>query len=340
MIRRLLQKITFQKEIRPNVKDLADELIQMKNIDIARYNRINEDFSTIFPSVYFDAYSHDDNSESTIEIKEKQSSRSESTKHAFNILESASGYREVLYLLSQRSQNEDNILVLDEPALHLHPNKIRHLGRLLSSSSRQIILITHSPYFVDVTMFGLNRSLIYVRRNKNRSSKAISRTGSSIDIKSYIFDPACFFSINNILVEGPGDAAVFFAISDALNSVFEKYNVTVINATGVGHVDPYVKIMEDYNVSYIALVDEHYEGKYKQSRNLVRLKGKLEHELNRAGWNGSLETSIDPDEAYDFVFQTIRNGNKDKIRALEIGNIFDESLKRIGENPDDLWMLV
>ncbi len=45
----------------------------------------------------------------------------------------------------------------------------------------------------------------------------------------------------------PGDAAAFFAISDALDNVFEKCNITVTSATGVGHIDPYVKVMGDYN---------------------------------------------------------------------------------------------
>jgi hypothetical protein len=89
-------------------------------------------------------------------------------------------------------------------------------------------------------MFGAARSLVYIKKEKDRSSKVFSNLDSADinGIKNYIFNPNILFSNYNILVEGPGDVACFYAISDSLNSIFEKYNITVVDANDDGHIDP------------------------------------------------------------------------------------------------------
>ena len=47
----------------------------------------------------------------------------ESNGHTFNIEDTASGYFETLSLFSEIVSMEDSVLVIDEPALHLHPIK-------------------------------------------------------------------------------------------------------------------------------------------------------------------------------------------------------------------------
>jgi OLD-like protein len=84
-------------------------------------------------------------------------------------------------------------------------------------------------------MFGAARSLVYIKKEKDISSKVFADING---IKNYIFNPNILFSNYNILVEGPGDVACFYAISDSLNSIFEKYNITVVDANDDGHIDP------------------------------------------------------------------------------------------------------
>lgn len=338
--------MTIQNEIRPNSEDLAKELVRIKDSNIDRYNFISKEFSTIFLNASFDAstYSELANSNTSIStpnimIKERNPFTGSSFK--CYLQDSASGYSELLYLLLQKTQEEDDILVLDEPALHLHPNRIRYLNRLLTISSRQMILITHSPYFVDISILGLERSLIYVQKVSDRSSRVVSKPNDqSIEKKSYIFDPNVFFSNYNILVEGAGDAASFFAISDSLDSIFEKYNITVITAGGDGNIDAYIKLMETYQIPHITMVDNQYRGINSISDKFVKLDNKLEYELKAAGWKGSVQGSIDPNAAYEFVFNAIQTGNAKKIRTTLIGVIFDKVLTSIGEVPDNIWTRV
>jgi hypothetical protein len=141
----------------------------------------------------------------------------------------------------------------------------------------------------------------------------------------------------NILVEGASDAASFYAISDTLGSLFERFNILVINANGHGNIDPYVEFMTNYQIPYIAMVDTQYNGENQPSDNFVVLDNKLEHELSAAGWTGNTDSSVDPDVAYNFVSETIGQAKIQKIRNTKLGQIFDKTFRGIGADPDRIW---
>jgi hypothetical protein len=95
--------------------------------------------------------------------------------------------------------------------------------------------------------------------------------------------------------------------------------------------------MAFYQIPHIVMVDVQYNGSNPQSDNFVILDNKLEHELKAVGWRGVIDTSIDPDDAYNFVWDAIQNSNKEMIRSIKVGQIFDKVIKGIGENPDKIW---
>jgi predicted ATP-dependent endonuclease of OLD family len=148
-----------------------------------------------------------------------------------------------LHILSQIGTTEDDVLIIDEPTPHLHPLKIKYLGRKLSELElskrrRQLIIITHSPFFVDTTLFSKGRNLVYIRKDKTGSSKMLSKPQDFVlDLKLYLFKSEIFFSHYNIFVEGPGDASCLKAISEGLDNVLEKNNVLVVDLGGKGTVD-------------------------------------------------------------------------------------------------------
>jgi predicted ATP-dependent endonuclease of OLD family len=323
LIDRFLRNITIQNEIRPELTELTKSLLKVKSHDLERYSSISADFSSLFPSLSFNAQPHEDSAVNQtnllgerIELREKNPFTGKI--NTFDIHESAGAYAEVLYFLLQKSQMKESILVLDEPALRLHPSAIRHLNRILTESERQIILVTHSPYFVDISSLGPDRNLIYIKKDKDGSSKVFNNptyqdsSRYEIRIKSYVFNPDILFSNYNILVEGAGDAASFYAISDSLGSLFERFNILVINANGHGNIDPYVEFMTNYQIPYIPMVDTQYNGENQPSDNFVVLDNKLEHELSAAGWTGNTDSSVDPDVAYNFVYETIEQAKIQK----------------------------
>lgn len=56
------------------------------------------------------------------------------------------------------------------------------------------------------------------------------------------------------------------------------------------------------------------------------------------GWKASTGKSIDQDNAYDFVFDTIQKGGQQNFRKTSIGKVFDDVLEKIGETTDTIWI--
>jgi hypothetical protein len=342
LIQVYLNKITVQSEHHPSIPKLASDLHYLKDREgkTDKFKSICYEFSQLFPNITFDVMLPDNKASENQGSREYLIKITESTgsSSTFGLDDSASGYYEALFLLYEKWWNKDNVLILDEPAVRLHPNVIRHLGRILSVSERQIILVTHSPYFIDVSMLGRGRKLVYFKRENNKATQIFSK--SSIRIKTYIFDPDIFFSRCIILVEGASDAACFYAISDALNSVFERYNMHVVDSVGVGNVDPYIELASAYKIPYVGMVDKHYRGETAQSLDFYILPEKLEHELSSIGMKIQTRRSIDPEVAYRMVFNGMQENNtKDKIQTNTIGKVFSRAIRRIHENPHKIWNL-
>lgn len=65
--------------------------------------------------------------------------------------------------------SENNVILIDEPEISLHPDLQRKLFSLLVEYSKdnQIIVSTHSPYFVDWKLFSEKAKIIRLRKEKN-----------------------------------------------------------------------------------------------------------------------------------------------------------------------------
>lgn len=61
-----------------------------------------------------------------------------------------SGQQAYLYLLFELIGNDSQVICLEEPELHIHPMLGKNLNRFLRAQSTQVILLTHSPVFLDL----------------------------------------------------------------------------------------------------------------------------------------------------------------------------------------------
>jgi len=86
-----------------------------------------------------------------------------------------SGIFEVLSILAVVIGSEGKVVLLDEPALHLHPvyqkKLLKVFDELNKNGNNQIIIITHSPYLVDTELLS-NTFRFY--KDKNGVTKAMS----------------------------------------------------------------------------------------------------------------------------------------------------------------------
>jgi predicted ATP-dependent endonuclease of OLD family len=246
---------------------------------------------------------------------------------------------------------EKNILVLDEPALHLHPLKIKRIQNILIKSNKQIILITHSPYFVSTQLFQKNCNLLNVNIDKNGCSQ-ITDKGKNNELQlfpKHHFQPEIFFSKCNVFLEGPSDVSSLGAISDYFNDIFEKKEILLINAGGKDLIDKYVKIIETYNLNHIVMVDNDYRNENRKTTDkfiilskrledeLIKLNPKLKSKLTKPQSDcKSKSVSVKPNDAYTIVINAMKK-NKAKVRKSKLGYVFNSIIENVGLKGESYW---
>jgi hypothetical protein len=141
------------------------------------------------------------------------------------------GLVSLLYLIDALydSQGGDTIAV-DEPELSLHPALQRKLADLLVeySATRQIVVSTHSPYFVGLNALpnGASVARVHVVAEESRISQLSSATARTVfglmknDNNPHVFDLVAqeifFIEDRVILVEGQEDVVFFKRIERAI----------------------------------------------------------------------------------------------------------------------------
>lgn len=162
-----------------------------------------------------------------------------------------------------------NLLLLDEPELCLHPNAIREacktLYSLADSGSWQIMITTHSPVFIDLSRD--NTTVVRVERDNSNNVKGITvfrpdRVRLSeidkVELKlSNLFDPYLaefFFGGRIILVEGDTEYTVFrYLIAQANNAILN--DIHIVRARGKITISLLAKILNQFDASYSILHD-------------------------------------------------------------------------------------
>lgn len=158
------------------------------------------------------------------------------------------------------------LLLIDEPENALHPMAARaaqrHLYKLAESPDWQVMMTTHSPYFINP--FEDHTTIV-------RLERATDEEGGMVSPRTYIsdliqfhgdekqrlqalqhIDPSfaeIFFGSHPVLVEGDTEHAAFMA------AVVEKRHellnsVTVIRARGKAILAPLVKVMEHFKIDF------------------------------------------------------------------------------------------
>lgn len=153
---------------------------------------------------------------------------------------------------------EDSIILIDEPEVSLHPDLQRKLFKLLLeySKDKQIIVSTHSPYFVDWEIFTKKSKIIRLRKEKEEINcyeltedskeyvRRILKDTHNLHTLSLNSNEIFFLNDNIILTEGQEDVYGY-------KKIFESKNY-IPNASffgwglgGVGNAKLVLKILQD-----------------------------------------------------------------------------------------------
>jgi putative ATP-dependent endonuclease of OLD family len=150
--------------------------------------------------------------------------------YLFALLQELAGYDEV--------QGPELLLGCEEPELYQHPPQARHMYRVfrkLSSANSQIIICTHSPYFISGENF---EDIRMVKKEQGRSTvtsvsaKQLATVLSSAKGRAPIIPSGCLAQINQ-------------ALQSSLSEMFFAQKVIFVEGVeDTAYITPYLHLME------------------------------------------------------------------------------------------------
>ncbi|ELY3837311.1 AAA family ATPase [Cronobacter turicensis] len=162
------------------------------------------------------------------------------------------------------------LLLIDEPENALHPLAAkaaqRHLYNLAENPDWQVIMTTHSPYFINP--FEDHTTIVRLDRGYQDKKEIIVKTYRSdnidfdVDEKQklqalQLIDPTfseIFFGSYPILVEGDTEHAAFLAaIVKEKSDLLDK--ITIIRARGKSILLPIIKVMNHFKINFSIVHD-------------------------------------------------------------------------------------
>lgn len=149
----------------------------------------------------------------------------------FDFEEISSGSKQILTLITQIVLAKDNtdLLLIEEPELHLHPSAERKIFNLIDDvvteeGGPQVIISTHSEVFVDLSKAN---SIVRVDRNQETGRTSIQGIGDR-EVDDVLMDlgyekSELFQSSVVVFVEGRSDQRILEEINRTLADTFERY---------------------------------------------------------------------------------------------------------------------
>lgn len=209
-------------------------------------------------------------------IKDKGS---ENKHDRFSITERSQGAQQFLSLIlslsleTKNRERKNELILIDEPEVHLHPSGIRDMAKelLKIGYDNNVFIATHSPFMIDKK----NKERHYiVKKNKKAITEIIRIKESDNIIDDEVLNEA--FGINvyrdllnphSVLVEGASDKII-------LQKAFECLDYKGIGITN-GHgsnIDTLASKMNFDNISVLVVTDDDKDGRnYKE--NILKIGG-------------------------------------------------------------------
>ena len=171
--------------------------------------------------------------------------------------------------IRRRASTESVFIAFEEPELFLHPQAQRKmlesLKVLAAESNHQVLICTHSSFFVDMD---LHRSICILHKDDLKVGTTARQCVAELfqgdeaqDKKrrfnmAYWFNPdrsELFFGRKTVLVEGPTEKAFFPFLGQRLN-VFD-HDVTIVDCGGKHNLRLYMEVLNAFRIPYLVIHD-------------------------------------------------------------------------------------
>ena len=203
----------------------------------------------------------------------------ENEHNRFEIAERSQGAQQFLSLIlslsleAESHERKNELILIDEPEIHLHPSGIRDLSRelLKIGHDNYVFLATHSPFIIDKKH--KERHYI-VKKNKKAITEIVRIKESDNLIDDEVLNEA--FGINvyqdllnphSILVEGASDKVVLQKVFSLLG----RKDIGITNGHGT-NIDTLASKMNFDNISVLVVTDDDKDGK-KYKEKILKIGG-------------------------------------------------------------------
>ena len=233
------------------------------------------------------------------------------------------------FLLMQKhfyTNNNDVILLLDEPGLSLHANAQGDLLRFFEDDlapRHQVIYTTHSPFMIDLAHLNRVRTVENKSLEEGSNQLKYSELGTKVSSDTlsagkdtliplqsalgYDISQGLIIGKNFLIVEGKSDEIYIRAISCLLEKSGKEglgpWNI--VPTGGIGKVTSFVKLFGATGLNLAVLVDSHNNGR-QQIKNLSN-EGTIDKErvLTYADFTENKESDVEDMFTPDFYLELV-----------------------------------
>lgn len=261
----------------------------------------------------------------------------------FSISQRSQGFQWFLsfFITLNAEKKKNSIILIDEPGLFLHAKAQEDVLEMLISLSEkhQIVITTHSPYFIDPDRLDRVSLVIkdeftytYVENKVHKGSDYTTLTPIITAIGLDITRNIGFSKDFNIITEGISDYYYLQVMKEYLRSNYVLIDFNIIPAQGVNSVSTLTSLLMGWNLKFIALFDNDNAGK----RNLNKIKRDLHIGEDCLAFvstqeNMAIEDLFSAEDFQKYIFEEIdvKKSNSENVKNKEkalLAKLFNEKV--------------
>lgn len=199
----------------------------------------------------------------------------------YNLAESeCHGLKELITLLTFLYDPSKNVIIFDEPELHLHPQfqsfflqEIRKVaGNPLEDPNKKVFfIITHSPYFIDLKSLDDLKNILVCHLNKVPTYVNELDADDQFILKKFLprfntHHKQFFFSPNPVFVEGYTDQQIISILFEKLGINIGASGSCIIDVGGKDELGVFYKLCKSLKINcrIIADLDAVFRGRLRR----------------------------------------------------------------------------
>lgn len=219
---------------------IKNTIMDMYKYNLDLYNKLNESYNNITNKNFIVKYIDDNN----IDIEYYNIYKSKR-------YECSTGERNLIKILFELEFSDSNILMIDEPTVHLYSEYSIKMGELMSKyTEKQLIIVTHECNFINNKL--LDNIIHMGFREKNHN---ILNLKPDENIKKLILENKSILFIDNIiLVEGYYDLRLYNCLLNIISKKKNKHNIPIIISMN-GKGSEIYKLLKKMNIKYAIIYD-------------------------------------------------------------------------------------